>query len=238
MTTAANLNKITAADIARAAENDDIHNALRPLQDIAGIDDGGVAAHAFSDLEDVAEDWRKMTPAERDERIHDWLRLEMSYCVTDGEDDFADVLDVLVSNDGACLYWQMPDVARGEAAAKAGIVKMVDDLLVHPDAIEIERGMSYAMPDDAEQMKEEHDDKIVRRLNWDDPAARLALIESVGADEYNRLLAVHHKRQTVATVNGHGIRSIGSRFGQLFMVEGTDHAFATQGEAETFARTL
>jgi len=233
MTTAANLNKITAADIARSVQTDDLDDAVRLLQDIAGIDDGGVAAHCFSGF-----DWQSASHAEREEQIHDWLRTETSYVVTDGEDNFADVLDVLVKNDGACLYWQMPDVARGEAAAKAGIVKMVDDLLVHPDAIEIERGMSYAMPDDAEQMKEEHDDKIVRRLNWDDPAARLALIESVGADEYNRLLAVHHKRQTVATVNGHGIRSVGSRFGELFMVEGTDRAISTQGEAETFARTL
>jgi hypothetical protein len=179
MTTASNLNKITAADIARAAQVDDIDDALRPLQDIAEIDDGGVAAHAFSDMEDVENDWRKLSQPEREERIRDWLRLETSYCVTDGE------------------------------------------------PIE-----------DVEQIREEQDDKIIRRLNWDDPAARLTLIESVGADEYNRLHAEHMRRQTVANVNGHGIRTIGSRFGRLFMVEGTDRAFSTQAEAETFARTL
>jgi hypothetical protein len=46
------------------------------------------------------------------------------------------------------------------------------------------------------------------------------------------------RRQTVAIVNGHGIRTIASRFGRLFMVEGTDRAFSTQAEAETFARSL
>lgn len=60
-------------------------------------------------------------------------------------DNFADVVDILAANDGACLYWQMPDIARGEAAVKAGAVRMVNDLLVHPDAIEIEAGMAYTM---------------------------------------------------------------------------------------------
>jgi hypothetical protein len=115
---------------------------------------------------------------------------------------------------------------------------MVDDLLVHPDAVEIEAGMSYTMTDEAEQIREEQDDKIIRRTNWDDPTSRLALIEAVGADEYNRLIAEHHRRQTVATVNGHGIRIIGSRFGRLFMVDGTDRAFSTRDEADAFARSL
>ena len=60
-------------------------------------------------------------------------------------DDFADVLKVLAENDGACLYWQMPDVTRGKAAVASGAVKMVNDLLVHPAAIEIEEGMAYTM---------------------------------------------------------------------------------------------
>ena len=140
MTTAANLNKITAADIARATENDDIDAAIAPLQNIAGIDDGGVAAHCFSGF-----DWQNASHAEREEQIRDWLRTETSYCVTDGEDNFADVLDVLVTNDGACLYWQMPDAARAKAALASGTVTMVGDLLVHPAAIEIEKGMAYTM---------------------------------------------------------------------------------------------
>lgn len=60
---------------------------------------------------------------------------------------FADVLDFLASEkcDGACLYWQMPNPFRGRDAAAAGVVREVDDLLVHPDATEIEAGMSYTM---------------------------------------------------------------------------------------------
>jgi hypothetical protein len=155
-------------------------------------------------------------------------------------DDYADILAELVKCNGACLYWQMPfDVERLQSAAASGAVKEVGDLFVHPDAIEIEAGMSYSMPPDVEQMREEQDDKIIRRTNWDDPASRLALIEAVGADEYNRLLAEHHRRQTVTTVNGHAIRAINEpRFGFLFIVEGTNRAFGSRNEAEAFARSL
>jgi hypothetical protein len=60
-------------------------------------------------------------------------------------DTYNDVLDILERNDGACLYWQMPDVKRGEAAADVGAVKRAGDLLVHPRAVEIEDGMAYTM---------------------------------------------------------------------------------------------
>ena len=60
-------------------------------------------------------------------------------------DNFQDVLDVLAANDGACLYWQMPDGKRSEAALNAGLVKSDGDLLVHPQAIMIEAGMAYTM---------------------------------------------------------------------------------------------
>jgi hypothetical protein len=75
-------------------------------------------------------------------------------------------------------------------------------------------------------------------INWDDPAARLELIERVGADEYNRLHAEHMKRQTVATVNGYGIRKVNTPYGQLFAVDGTTTtmAFRTLDEAEAYAR--
>lgn len=71
--------------------------------------------------------------------------------------------------------------------------------------------------------------------NWDDPASRLALIESVGHVEYARLQKEHFKRSTVATVNGHDIRPVMTRFGRLFQVGGTDMAFATLAEAKAFA---
>jgi hypothetical protein len=206
------------------------------LEIISQVYSGDVAAQVFSNMNE--DEWRAASVAEREAKIRDWIRVEWLYAKAEDDDDYADILATLVKNDGACLYWQMPDVARVKAAVASGVVTMVDDLLVHPDAVEIEAGMSYTMTDEAEQIREEQDDKIIRRTNWDDPASRLALIEAVGADEYNRLHAEHMRRQTVAIVNGHGIRTIASRFGRLFMVEGTDRAFSTQAEAETFARSL
>jgi len=73
-------------------------------------------------------------------------------------------------------------------------------------------------------------------INWDDPAERLALIERVGADEYNRLAQEHFRKTTVATEAGHNIRIVNTRFGQLFMVEGTDKAFSTLEEAKAFIK--
>jgi hypothetical protein len=236
MSYAPGLNKITDADIARAAANPDMNEALAPLAIISQVDSGDVAAQVFSNMNE--DEWRAASVAEREAKIRDWIRVEWLYAKAEDDDDYADILATLVKNDGACLYWQMPDVARVKAAVASGVVTMVDDLLVHPDAVEIEAGMSYTMTDEAEQIREEQDDKIIRRTNWDDPTSRLALIEAVGADEYNRLIAEHHRRQTVATVNGHGIRIIGSRFGRLFMVDGTDRAFSTRDEADAFARSL
>jgi hypothetical protein len=72
-------------------------------------------------------------------------------------------------------------------------------------------------------------------MNWNDPEQRLALIERVGAQEYTRLMWKHHDEITLATINGHRIRPVGSRFGRLFLVEGTDKAFRTLDEAKDFA---
>lgn len=74
--------------------------------------------------------------------------------------------------------------------------------------------------------------------DWTDSTARLALIERVGVDTYNRMMAEQLDRSTVATVNGRAIRTVGSRFGTLFAVAGTDRAFRTRGEAEDYARSL
>ncbi len=73
-------------------------------------------------------------------------------------------------------------------------------------------------------------------MNWNDPAARLALIERVGPAEYNRQIAKHLGLSAVATVNGHAIRPVSSRFGKLFMVGDTGTAFQTLPQAETFAK--
>jgi hypothetical protein len=55
-------------------------------------------------------------------------------------------------------------------------------------------------------------------IDWSDPAAHNRLIEHVGHDEYNRLHAEQMARSTVATVNGHAIRKVQSRFGKLYFV--------------------
>ena len=61
-------------------------------------------------------------------------------------DKFEDVLKELAENcDGAVLYWQTGK--RFKEAFEAGAIKMVGELLVHPDAIEIEEGMAYMMPE-------------------------------------------------------------------------------------------
>lgn len=75
-------------------------------------------------------------------------------------------------------------------------------------------------------------------MNWDDPAARAALIESVGADEYNRQFQNHQKESTIVNINGHPIRPIGTRFGRLFQVGGTNKAFQTLEQAVAYASTV
>lgn len=55
------------------------------------------------------------------------------------------VLKVLADNDGACLYWQMPDAALVKAALDNCVVKQVGELLVHPDAVEVTVGECYTM---------------------------------------------------------------------------------------------
>jgi hypothetical protein len=73
-------------------------------------------------------------------------------------------------------------------------------------------------------------------MDWNSPEARLGLIESVGPSEYNRQIKAEHKRRTVGTVAGHDIRTVSSRFGQLFQVGSTGVAFQTYVEAERFAK--
>ena len=74
-----------------------------------------------------------------------------------------------------------------------------------------------------------------RTMDWDDPAARARLIENVGPGEYKRRFEEHCRESTVLVVNGYPIRRTGSRFGRLFLVEGTDAAFPTLAEAKEFA---
>lgn len=73
-------------------------------------------------------------------------------------------------------------------------------------------------------------------MDWDDPAARAALITRVGIAEYNRLHMEHMEASTVSRVAGHPIRTVNTRFGRLYAVGGTDKAFATLEQAEQYAR--
>jgi hypothetical protein len=70
-------------------------------------------------------------------------------------------------------------------------------------------------------------------VDWNDPAACLALIERVGIAEYNRLHAEHCLQlQAVAkTVNGHAIRKT-----TFFTV--ADRSFYTLDQATNYARKL
>ena len=72
-------------------------------------------------------------------------------------------------------------------------------------------------------------------MNWDDPIQRAELINRVGPTEYNRLIQKHFEASTVAIVNGYRIRPVGSRFGRLYLVSGTNGAFRELEEAKKFA---
>ena len=72
-------------------------------------------------------------------------------------------------------------------------------------------------------------------INGSDPAVRNRPIERVGPDEYNRLHAEQMAPSTVATVNGHAIRKVQSRFGKLYQVGRTGTAFSAFEAAKNFA---
>lgn len=75
-------------------------------------------------------------------------------------------------------------------------------------------------------------------IDWDDPTARFHLVERVGIQEYNRLFQENWERTIVSTVNGYDIRPVGSMFGRLFMICGTNQARSSLPDAEKYARSL
>jgi hypothetical protein len=72
-------------------------------------------------------------------------------------------------------------------------------------------------------------------MDWNDPEERAALIERVGPQRYNALQARELNAATIVRVNGFAIREVGSQFGRLFAVDGTNSAFKTLAEAKAFA---
>jgi hypothetical protein len=75
-------------------------------------------------------------------------------------------------------------------------------------------------------------------MDWNNPEARLALLERVGANEYNRLHSEKMEADMVETVNGRAIHKVQSAFGQLFAVGATNRAFKTVEEARAFAGAI
>jgi|AmaraimetFIIA100_FD_contig_41_5143602_length_394_multi_4_in_0_out_0_1 hypothetical protein len=72
-------------------------------------------------------------------------------------------------------------------------------------------------------------------MNWNDPEHRLALIERVGVAEYNRQFDRHRAASTVAVVNRHAIRPLGSHFGTIYMIDTLGVAFPTLEAAKQHA---
>ncbi|MCK1671089.1 hypothetical protein [Bradyrhizobium sp. 150] len=66
--------QVTDSDIVAAARVDDVDAAVLTLQNIAGIDDGGVASICFSGF-----DWAAASNVERIHQLHAWLRVERAY---------------------------------------------------------------------------------------------------------------------------------------------------------------
>ncbi len=62
-------------------------------------------------------------------------------------------------------------------------------------------------------------------VNWNDPAARLSLVERIGIPAYNAALDAHHKALP-------DIYPVQSRFGTLYAVKGTTMAFTSRALAE------
>lgn len=75
-------------------------------------------------------------------------------------------------------------------------------------------------------------------IDWNDPAARAALIERIGAPAYNAALAEHYGKCVQTYVNGHAIRAQQSRFGRLLAVGSTGNAYAELADAIRFANSI
>jgi hypothetical protein len=75
-------------------------------------------------------------------------------------------------------------------------------------------------------------------MDFDTPEGRLDALNTLGPEEYNRRLTLHHREQVVETVNGYDIRKIGTRFGPVFQIETTSRAFSSLEDSRTHAEGL
>ena len=69
-----NLDLITEPMLVAAVANDDLNDALYTLQNIVGIDDGGVASTIFCG--DPERGWPTTPPAQRRELLEKWIARE------------------------------------------------------------------------------------------------------------------------------------------------------------------
>lgn len=72
------LSRITPGHIAAAARTDDLDDAVRPLQDLAGITDGGIASLSLS-----AALWHHARPPDREHMLRNWIEIERLYAEGD-----------------------------------------------------------------------------------------------------------------------------------------------------------
>lgn len=71
------LSKITKRMVQWAAQYDDLSEALKPLQDVAGIDDGGIAGQHFSGPRLAF--WPVASQVERVAMIVEYIEVERIY---------------------------------------------------------------------------------------------------------------------------------------------------------------
>ena len=74
---------VQMSDIADAVCKDDLDEAIAPLQRIAGIKYGDVAAQVFSDIDNG--DWAKLNANRRTIRVLQWLETERAFLDTKGQ---------------------------------------------------------------------------------------------------------------------------------------------------------
>lgn len=75
-------------------------------------------------------------------------------------------------------------------------------------------------------------------IDWNDPAARLKLLEEVGPKAYNTAIEAWFAECTLEICNGYALREVASHFGKIISVDGTRQAFRDLERARSFARGL
>lgn len=76
------------------------------------------------------------------------------------------------------------------------------------------------------------------KIDWNDPLARLDLLETIGADAYNQAINRHFEEETIEICNGYPLRRVASRFGTLISVDGTGNAYRDLESARKVAESL